>query len=81
VLRLAIFNIEEEKHFPMYYLVIQNLGVERCIHLSEDDIYQKGMSFSCTPDLEFRAIHLIRAIPIICSEVPDPPLMAKVYRD
>ncbi len=37
----------------MYYLVVQNLGVERCIHVSEDDMYMDGMSFGCTPDLEF----------------------------
>lgn len=64
----------------MYYLVVQNLGVERCIHLSEEDIYMDGMSFSCTPDLEFPGGEVAKEIHIICSEMPDPPLKAKVYR-
>ncbi len=65
----------------MYYLVIQNLSVERCIHRSGDDIYNEGNSFSCTPDLEFRPLELVREINILCSEVPNPPMPAKVYRD
>ena len=64
----------------MYCLVVQNLGVERCIHLCEDDIYMDGMSFSCTPDLEFHGGEEVREIRINCTELPDPPLMAKVYR-
>jgi len=65
----------------MYYLVIQNLGVERCIHQSEDDIYEDGMSFSCTPDLEFPAHEPLREINILCSAVPYPPMRARVFRD
>ena len=43
----------ETNNCSMYYLVVKNLGVERCIHLGEEDHYTDGMSFSCTPDLEF----------------------------
>ena len=64
----------------MYYLVVQNLGVQRCIHRDEEDIYSDGMSFSCTPDLEFPGGDLVREISIICIEVPDPPLKASVYK-
>jgi hypothetical protein len=65
----------------MYYLVIENLGVERCIHSGKEDSYRNGMSFSCTPDLDFQGGELVREISIVCSEVPDPPLKARVYRD
>ena len=65
----------------MYYLVIQNLGRERCIHMSEEDLYRDGMTFSCTPDLEYHPRELVREISIVCCEVPNPPLMARVYKD
>lgn len=65
----------------MFYLVIQNLGRERCIHKSEKNIYMEGMTFSCTPDLEFRPGELISEISIVCSEVPNPPMIARVFRD
>jgi hypothetical protein len=65
----------------MYYLIIENLGVERCIHRSSHDRYRDGMSFSCTPDLEFPGGMMLREISITCSEVPHPFLRARVYRD
>ena len=65
----------------MYYLVVKNLGVERCIHLGEEDLYTDGMSFSCTPDLEFPGGEVVREIHIKCSEMPEPPLKARVYRN
>ena len=65
----------------MFYLVIQNLGKERCIHTSKDDLYREGMSFSCTPDLEYVPDELLRELEIICSEVPGPPIIARVYKD
>ena len=65
----------------MYYLVVENLGVERCIHSGMDDLYRDGMSFSCIPDLEFPGGEFLREISIECSEIPDPPLKARVYRN
>lgn len=64
----------------MFYLLVQNLDVMRCIHKSEVDIYTDGMSFNCTPDLEFPGGALEKEISITCTEVPDPPLRARVYR-
>ena len=64
----------------MYYLLVRNLGVERCIHTSEEDLFADGMSFSCTPELDFPGGDLVREISIICSEVPDPPMIASVYK-
>ena len=65
----------------MYYLTITNLGVERCIHSSEEDFYADGMSFSCTPSLDFPGGKLLKKISIICPELPQAPLAAKVYSD
>lgn len=65
----------------MFYLVVKNLGKERCIHKSEDDIYVEDMSFSCTRDLAYTPKELLREIRILCSELPHPPMMARVYRD
>ncbi len=65
----------------MYYLVIRNLGKERCIHKSREDHYKDGMSFSCTPDLEYFPKKLVREITIVCSEIPDPPLAGRVFKD
>ncbi|MCK4745980.1 MAG: hypothetical protein KAT15_03055 [Bacteroidales bacterium] len=65
----------------MYYLVVRNLEVVRCIHSDENDVYRDGMSFSCTPDLEFPGGELVKEVSINCSENPGVPLMAKVYRN
>lgn len=65
----------------MYYLTIQNLGVERCIHQSEEDIYIDGMAFSCTLDLGLFPDNFLRELSIVCIEVSDGPVKAKVYSD
>lgn len=65
----------------MFYLVVQNLGVERCIHRSEENVYTDGMSLSCTPALEFPGGEPVKEISMFCSEVQGPPLRAKVYRN
>ena len=65
----------------MYYLVVQNLDVVRCIHRDKKDVYRDGMSFSCTPDLEFPGGELVREIGITCSENPGLTVEAKVYRN
>jgi hypothetical protein len=64
----------------MYYLTVQNLGKERCIHRGKEDIYTDGMVFSCIQDLDFPGGEFVKEIVIVCREVPDPPLKAKVYR-
>lgn len=65
----------------MYYLVVKNLGVERCIHLNTKDDYTDGMPFDCTTGLDFPGGEPVRKIHIRCTEAPDPPLPAIVYRD
>ena len=71
---------ESHNQSYMYYLVVQNLDVVRCIHREKEDVYRDGMSFSCKPDLEFPGGELVKEIRIICIENPQL-LKAKVYRD
>ena len=35
------------KTFNMYYLVVKNLGVEKCIDMNEEDIYTKNSFYNC----------------------------------
>ena len=63
----------------MYYLLVRNLDVVRCIHKDLNDVYQDGMSFSCTPDFEYPAGELVREISIYCSENPKVIVRARVY--
>lgn len=65
----------------MYYLTITNLGVERCIHRSEKDIYANEMSFSCTPSLDYPGGTFLKEISIVCPEMPQNPVVARVYSD
>lgn len=65
----------------MYYLVIQNLGEERCIHQSEEDIYVDGMACGCILDLGFYPDRFIREISIVCIEHIKGPIKAKIYSD
>jgi hypothetical protein len=65
----------------MYYLVIKNLGVERCIDKNRKDIYKNSESYNCHLDLGFRKKIFIREIKIRCIEFPDSEIIAKVYRN
>ncbi|MDX2431139.1 MAG: hypothetical protein QNK35_09410 [Bacteroides sp.] len=49
--------------------------------MSEENIYREGMSFSCTPDLEYNPRELVAEIRIVCTEVPNPPMEARVFKD
>ncbi|RPI43306.1 MAG: hypothetical protein EHM46_04195 [Bacteroidetes bacterium] len=65
----------------MFYLVVRNLGVDRCIDSSELDIYENGMAFNCTLDMEYRTTALIREIGVRCTEKPGQTFPARVYSD
>jgi hypothetical protein len=65
----------------MFYLVVRNLGVIRCIHSGEEDVYTDGMCFPCTPEVEFPGGELVKDIRIVCSEDPGLPIPAKVFSD
>jgi hypothetical protein len=65
----------------MYYLVIKNMGVERCIDKNRDDIYKSQEFYNCHSDLKFRKEVFVREITIKCIEFPDSEIIAKIYRD
>jgi hypothetical protein len=65
----------------MYYLVIKNLGVEKCIDKNKNDIYRSKGYYNCHSDLRFRKKVLIREIKIKCIEFPDSEIIASVYSD
>ena len=65
----------------MYFLVVKNLGVERCVDRDEEDIYQDGMSFDCRMDLDCQGQEFIREVEITCNELPGQRIKARVFRD
>ena len=65
----------------MYYLIIKNLGVEKCIDKNKDDIYRSNQSYNCYSDLDYRKKMFIRKIKIKCIELPDSKISATVYSD
>ena len=65
----------------MYYLVIKNLGIERCIDTNRRDIFKSHESYNCHSDLGFRKKVLIRELKIRCIEFPDTEIIAYVYRN
>lgn len=65
----------------MYYLIINILGVERCIDKNRNDIYRDDQTYNCHADNDFRKKTLIREINIYCNEFPDDEIVAKVYSD
>ncbi|MEZ5069629.1 MAG: hypothetical protein R2751_01335 [Bacteroidales bacterium] len=65
----------------MYYVVVKNLGRERCIHVSESDQYQDGMSFDCRLGFEYSKETFLRELKIRCSSNPEELVLARLYRD
>jgi len=65
----------------MYYLVVKNLGVERCVDRNEEDIYREGMCFDCRLDLPCDGGEFVREVEITCNELPEGRIRARVYRD
>jgi hypothetical protein len=65
----------------MYFLLVKNLGVERCVDRNGEDVYHDGMSFDCRLDLECTGSEFVREIEISCNELPDKSIRARVVRD
>ena len=65
----------------MYYLIVRNLGAPRCIDHNKKDVYEDGMSFDCTPHLECSAKEFVKEVEIICTEHPEDPVIAMVFKD
>jgi hypothetical protein len=66
----------------MYYLVITNLGVEKCIDKNESDIYKNYKYYDCKQSVSFISGDFkSRNIKIRCIENPQRLINAKVYCD
>lgn len=65
----------------MYYLIIKNFGIERCIDSNETDIYIDDQYYSCLPDLDYNKTVFKRTIRIRCTELPDRRISANIYSD
>lgn len=65
----------------MYYLVIKNLGIEKCIDTNTEDLWVSGETFDCRKESEFIKGTLIRKIFIRCSHNPFTKVLASVWRD
>lgn len=65
----------------MYYLVIKNLGVEKCIDKNTDDIYKDNQYYNCQQDLGYTKKEIKRKIKVNCIELPDRQITAIVYSD
>jgi hypothetical protein len=65
----------------MYYLVIKNLGVERCIDKNKDDIYKDNQYYHCNLNLDFTKKEFKRKIKIKCTGLPGKIINAIVYSD
>jgi hypothetical protein len=65
----------------MYYLTINNLGTEKCIHKSIEDIYEDDQYFSFLPDFFFVKNRIVKLIKIKCIEMPGSVFDATVYSD
>lgn len=65
----------------MYYLAVQNLGIEKCIDKNIDDIYENNQYYSYLTDFSYVKNKLIKRIKIKCVEMPGPDFNAIVYSD
>jgi hypothetical protein len=65
----------------MYYLVIMNLDVEKCIDTNEVDIYRNGQSWDCSQEIYFGGGERVKKILINCTDPFIPGIPAIVYRD
>jgi hypothetical protein len=65
----------------MFYLVIKNLGVEKCIDKNHSDIYEDGQYYSFMQELYFVKNRFVKRIGINCIEIPGTFYNATVYSD
>jgi len=65
----------------MYYLVIRNLGVEKCVDKNKQDCYTATRVVNCQKSLNFKKGAFVRKIMIRCIESPETLIEAIVYMD
>lgn len=65
----------------MYHLVIENLGVKRCIAVSEKDTFYDGMYADCSVDNGCIPRNHVRTINVICTGNKELKLKAGIFKD
>lgn len=65
----------------MYHLIIEHLGVRRCLATSEKDEFVNGLYIDCSQDHGCLASEHVRDITIICAGDSPATRRAAVYRD
>lgn len=65
----------------MYYLVVKNLGVEKCIDMNEEDIYSKNSPYNCQQSLTLVKKEFVRKIKISCTGLPGSLINARIFKD
>lgn len=64
----------------MYFLTVRNLGVDRCIDISEKDHYKDGGQYSCSMSLHCPEGKFIREVQIRCADHPGLLMKAEVHK-
>jgi len=72
---------QESKSQNMFYLVIKNLGVERCVERNALDIFKGKISADCGNSYEFKKGKLVRKVVVRCKNPPHAELEGLVYSD
>ncbi|MCF8224172.1 MAG: hypothetical protein K9J25_13635 [Bacteroidales bacterium] len=65
----------------MYHLVVENLGVKRCIAISEKDDFHDGMYADCRVDNGCIPQNHVRTINVICTGKKAGKLKAAIFKD
>lgn len=65
----------------MYHLIIENLGVKRCIARSEKDNFKEDMYIDCLQDFGCIPETYIRSIRINCTGKEALSINASIYKD
>ena len=65
----------------MYHLVIENLGVRRCLAVREKDDFREGMHADCSLDHGCIPAIYVRKVTIRCVGDRHVEMVASVYSD
>jgi len=65
----------------MFYLVIKNLGIEKCIDISVSDIWIRGSHYDCRKNRKYNKERQVRRIFIRCIQNPGTRVLATIWQD
>jgi len=65
----------------MFHLIIEQMGVKRCIACRENDDFENGLFIDCSTDYGCKPENFIRSIEINCAGDPPLKLRARIFQD